>query len=490
MLDIPRRPGWLGGVCAGIAYRLGIDPLIVRGIAVVIALLGGPVFLLYAAGWLLLPDLEGRIHLQRLIDGIFDRALVGIVAVFVLGLLPVTQGFWALSAGYWGDASIFGAIQRAFWTLVIITLAIVATIWIARRTKDAAAAPPASYAAGAGGATFAPATPSPGTSSPATSPATTDDRPDTIPTGESGGAPAAAPTEPVAPGAGASEEQLGAWREQQAAWKIQFDAWKAAQAADAKEQRLRRQAEARTRAAEAAAASAERRRIHRLNNPRLGGSLTAMVLGISLLAGGIAAVIATGAADWQGAEVATGLAVATITVGLGIVLAGAFKRRAGFLGFVSVLLVLATVIAGFVPRDRQLIASMHGYGLVTSTSGKWAQLAGGVSLSLMETDDPIVIDLWQGAGDVRIDIPNDVTARIETTQEDASSSSLNLGLTAPDDTTTTVEALHPDVYRGAHTYDHKYGSGRVDVTVRVWQGAGNITVRQPAASNPNEGTNQ
>ena len=488
MLDIPRRPGWLGGVCAGIAYRLGIDPLIVRGIAVVIALLGGPVFLLYAAGWLLLPDLEGRIHLQRLIDGIFDRALVGIVAVFVLGLLPVTQGFWALSAGYWGDASVFGAIQRAFWTLVIITLAIVATIWIARRTKDAAAAPPASYAAGAGGAPFAPATASPGTPSPATTPATTDDRPDTIPTGESGGAPAAAPTEPVAPGAGASEEQLGAWREQQAAWKIQFDAWKAAQAADAKEQRLRRQAEARTRAAEAAAASAERRRIHRLNNPRLGGSLTAMVLGISLLAGGIAAVIATGAADWQGAEVATGLAVATITVGLGIVLAGAFKRRAGFLGFVSVLLVLATVIAGFVPRDRGLLGVRESV-----SSGSFAQLVGRVDIRPTAGSTPEVLDLWQGAGMVQIAIAKGTTVRVETTQADQRPGALIVGQhgdVEAGSSTATAKSATRERSDGQLVYTRTFGPGKPDLTIHIWQGTGTIQVWQPLASNPNEGTNQ
>ncbi|CAN5229805.1 hypothetical protein BH09ACT5_BH09ACT5_21120 [soil metagenome] len=45
-LGVRREPGWIGGVCAGIAARLGIDPLIVRGIAVVVAVLGGPAFLL------------------------------------------------------------------------------------------------------------------------------------------------------------------------------------------------------------------------------------------------------------------------------------------------------------------------------------------------------------------------------------------------------------------------------------------------------------
>jgi len=478
MLDIPRRPGWLGGVCAGIAYRLGIDPLIVRGIAVVIAVLGGPVFLLYSAAWLLLPDLEGRIHLQRLFEGIFDRALVGIVAVFVVGLLPVAQGFWALSAGYWGDATVFGAVQRAFWTLVIIAGAIAATIWIARATQAAAAAPVAT-----------PAAPASSPASPASSPATTDDRPETIPTGESAGAPAAAPTEPIAPAAGASEEQVAAWREQQAAWKVQFDAWKAAQAADAKEQRLRRQAEARTRAAEAAAASAERRRIRRLNNPRLGGSLSAMVLGVALLSGGIAAVVATGSADWQGAEVATGLAVATITVGLGIVVAGAFKRKAGFLGLVSVLLVFATVIAGFVPRDRQVIASLGGYSLVTSSSGKWAQLTGNVQIEPMPVAGPVVIDLWQGAGTVDINVPEDVTVRVETVQDGSELGALTLvRYLDTDPPTANVDDLEPTHRNGNDVFTRTFGSGAVDVTIRVWQETGRIQIYEHVASN--EGTNQ
>ena len=71
-LGVVRSDGWLGGVCAGIAYRLGIDPLIVRGIVVVAGILGVPVLLLYAAAWALLPDRDGRIHLQRLFEGEFE----------------------------------------------------------------------------------------------------------------------------------------------------------------------------------------------------------------------------------------------------------------------------------------------------------------------------------------------------------------------------------------------------------------------------------
>src|SRR5690554_3031070 len=56
---------WFAGVAGGIARRSGIDPIIVRGIFVVLALLGGPGILLYLAGWLLLPDQGGRIHLEE-----------------------------------------------------------------------------------------------------------------------------------------------------------------------------------------------------------------------------------------------------------------------------------------------------------------------------------------------------------------------------------------------------------------------------------------
>ncbi|WP_336697424.1 PspC domain-containing protein [Curtobacterium sp. USHLN213] len=50
---------WLAGVCGAVAERTGLDPLVVRGVAIVVALLGGPVFLAYAAGWALLPDSSG-----------------------------------------------------------------------------------------------------------------------------------------------------------------------------------------------------------------------------------------------------------------------------------------------------------------------------------------------------------------------------------------------------------------------------------------------
>ncbi|HUG51843.1 MAG TPA: PspC domain-containing protein, partial [Terrimesophilobacter sp.] len=88
-LGIVRQPGWIGGVCAGVAARLNIDVIIVRGIVVVLAIFGGPALLLYAAAWLLLPDNDDNIHLERLIRGQFEPAVIGVGVLFLLALLPL-----------------------------------------------------------------------------------------------------------------------------------------------------------------------------------------------------------------------------------------------------------------------------------------------------------------------------------------------------------------------------------------------------------------
>jgi phage shock protein PspC (stress-responsive transcriptional regulator) len=54
-----RRPSsgrMLGGVAAGVARSLGVDPIIVRIAFVVLTLAGGAGVPAYLAGWLLIPD--------------------------------------------------------------------------------------------------------------------------------------------------------------------------------------------------------------------------------------------------------------------------------------------------------------------------------------------------------------------------------------------------------------------------------------------------
>src|SRR5690606_24245804 len=89
-LGVARSDGWIGGVAAGIASRLRIDPLIVRGVLVVTALFGLPMIFLYALAWALLPDPDGRIHLRELVRGRFEPAQLGILAGLLVGMLAVT----------------------------------------------------------------------------------------------------------------------------------------------------------------------------------------------------------------------------------------------------------------------------------------------------------------------------------------------------------------------------------------------------------------
>ncbi|TNM69454.1 PspC domain-containing protein [Streptomyces sp. NP160] len=86
-LDLRRSDErWLGGVAAGTAERLGVDPVLLRVVVVVVALLGGAGLVLYAAAWLLLPDRAGRIEARALVGGEVSAS-----AVLALGLVAVAS---------------------------------------------------------------------------------------------------------------------------------------------------------------------------------------------------------------------------------------------------------------------------------------------------------------------------------------------------------------------------------------------------------------
>jgi phage shock protein PspC (stress-responsive transcriptional regulator) len=85
---------WLAGVCGGIARRAGLSPLVVRVIAIVLAVLGGPVLFAYAVGWALLPDPQGRIHAEQALRGVFEPVIVAIIVLIVLSFGSSPRGLW------------------------------------------------------------------------------------------------------------------------------------------------------------------------------------------------------------------------------------------------------------------------------------------------------------------------------------------------------------------------------------------------------------
>jgi signal transduction histidine kinase len=120
-----RAAGWLGGVCAGIARRYGIDPALVRLAFVIASAAGGFGVVLYALGWLVMPagEAQGR---RRLPTG---RGAIEVAAGTGLLLMSVLLGFREL--GIWFSDAVV-------WPLVLIASG-GALIW--RGSATAATAP-------------------------------------------------------------------------------------------------------------------------------------------------------------------------------------------------------------------------------------------------------------------------------------------------------------------------------------------------------------
>jgi phage shock protein PspC (stress-responsive transcriptional regulator) len=52
----PRRGRWIAGVCAALARRFDVSPLLVRLLFVVSTIIPGPQFLIYIVLWVLIPS--------------------------------------------------------------------------------------------------------------------------------------------------------------------------------------------------------------------------------------------------------------------------------------------------------------------------------------------------------------------------------------------------------------------------------------------------
>ncbi|MET0783277.1 MAG: PspC domain-containing protein [Leifsonia flava] len=426
-LGVPRLPGWLGGVAAGVSARLSIDPIIVRGVLVVCALFGVPVFLLYGLAWLLLPDLTGRIHLEQLLRGVFDKALVGIAILVLLGLSPFAIGGDPFYGDAWNDMQygsfwssspwVYGI--RFLWTIALIGAVTALIIWLVRRnrtsdlaSRSASTSPEAAFAqyeaeAAAGTAPVYGA-PTVAAASGATNPTQTTPVTDA----------ALDATEPVAPaqpaGTDPGTDEYEAWKAQHAAWRVDHEAWRQSQADANRAARAQLVAENKARAAAFTARADEARRLRKLTRPRTSFAYIVATLGAGLVAGSIAAITALDGVNGAYA-VTIGLAVAALVSAISMIVAGLLRRRSGFLAFVTIAALLLAIGSAAVPRTDHLLLGDNSIGLDGSASylipaGTAFITADAGTAALAGTQK---VDITLGAGNVYLDVYDGAAVKID-----------------------------------------------------------------------------
>ena len=89
---------WIGGVCSGIALRLGWSPTLVRALVIVCTLFLGFGAALYALGWFLMPDVrDGHILAEDLIAGQWDWNCLGCFLFLAVAIVIPGAGWGCIA---------------------------------------------------------------------------------------------------------------------------------------------------------------------------------------------------------------------------------------------------------------------------------------------------------------------------------------------------------------------------------------------------------
>ncbi|NQX26327.1 PspC domain-containing protein [Microbacteriaceae bacterium VKM Ac-2854] len=406
-LGIVRGPdSWIGGVCSALAVRTNLDPLVIRGIFVVVGLLsGGVAVLAYAVAWALLPDGGGTIHAEEVSRGRWEAPSIAILVIAVIGLF--NRGlWWSGSDGFWGMPDWLAATFGTGWTLVWVGAIVWFTIWLIRGARSAKQERQAARAADP--STPAAQTPVYG------APSVTDYDPASA--AERARADAArlrAEAEQVR--RQAREQATTQQTTTQSAHLSAHQGYARQQAAQAKAEarRVRREIEAKVAAEHAVQ---WRRR-------RPGGGFVVIVLGLAAVVGGLTSASATALNDATGALLLGGIAALAV-LALGMIVSGIRGKVGGAMSGFAFLLVVLIALGSLVPRDSSLNVfgpspTWRPSSLSASTDERHTVLAGAPTLDLsnvspLGASTGAEYEIWLGAGRMLVEVPDDLTVRIES----------------------------------------------------------------------------
>ncbi|MGK9147368.1 PspC domain-containing protein [Plantibacter flavus] len=446
---------WLGGVAGGVAIRLGIDPIIVRGIAIVVAILGGPVLFFYAAAWALIPDQQGRIHLERAIRGIFDPAMVAIGVMAVLTVVPFMRGLWWDGVPVaWNLPGWLESTMTAGWVIALIAAAVWLIVMFARRSQETP--PPAQTAPRHDPWTSERTVPAPPPTQPPAPTRTESTGWRTSPTTAFAAAPSPTAPHDSMPTPGPTAGWDGAPTAQRGWTSEEFRE-------EMKRQRAEQQAEREQ-------AAKQRRSL------KPGAAFVAIALGLALLAGATAAAISGGSGAQASTIVITGVASALAVLALATIVAGISGRESGWLGFFTFAAVVALLITGVFPAGSTISpvgrTTWSVEGAAPGQQQGYVMIAGQPKLDLrgLDDDDAVrggTIDVWLVAGELDVILPEDVPVIVEVS---AVVGGIEPGTTGRD----------RDDHRGGVFYRDEARYGRTaspdTTTVRLWTVAGNTVI--------------
>lgn len=445
---------WVAGVCSGLANRLGVDPVLVRGGLLLLIIFGGFGLTLYLVAWALLPDRNDHIVAE---GGIRHGEGWGIVLLVVIGIVVFSD----LADRWW------------IWTILLPTAVLLG--WVVKSSKagrtpeqmgeeathlaNTFASRVESWGAaqgrrgghgrcGGAGASTNPTASYAGSSPPGAAPVSPPSG--SAPFGATpGSAPfGATPATPATPAATAAA------------------AGAAAPAAHTAPVAPHGMGPGRT-----GTVSPPAPRVVRKRRRRAGILGLLLTVGLALAAYGVGTQAAPDVSSTASPE-AVGLAAALAAAGLALVLIGLVGRRAGFAGFLATALAVVAVLSTTTSPDF-VTGGLKG-GLGDRTWVASSQPAGGfrlgfgdATLDLTGAADGGTVTVKVGAGDLTITVPKGTTATT-TARVGAGDVAIRQA-----DGSTRKDG---GVGSGNDLTDYRIGSGSTAVTLHAELGAGNLTI--------------
>ena len=375
---------WFAGVAGGIAAKAGIDPIIVRGIFVVLALLGGPGIVLYALGWFFLPDSSGRIHVEEIVrgraqTGVLIAAIVFAAVVVIPAALSVVipsaafvpmLGFW--NWDLWSAIGVPGWLTATVAWLFWIAVIVVGFVWVRRYLVQR-------------GRDHGTNDRDPGSGSPSVPFAAASATGTDTGTGPTDAGPTGTASTGSMPGASAGARP-GAWTGE----GFDAHAQRVADRAEAWGENVGRRAGAwgedvGRRADEWSARYAQHHDAH-----RIGAAHAIITLALALLAGGAAVLWTRAAGEVASADaviapaLVAGLIAAVAVLAISMIVAGVRGRHTGWVGFLAFSGVVALLITSVLPWGIRYQA--FGDVRIGGEDLGAALVAGNVDLDLTDLD--------------------------------------------------------------------------------------------------------